>query len=456
MTRGSITVDQNMRSEHQRRAYQRRQRPVNSQWPRAYVAFVAVIGASLFAATIAARGEDWPRFRGPTGQGLTNETALPIVWGGKENKNVVWKSPLPPTAAKGRADNNQSSPIVWGDAVYVTTVYWPAGKPQSEFPEQHITCYKLSDGVQQWDKMVPPGPWLLTDLRGGYGAPTPTTDGRRLYVAFGSAVIAALDMQGNPLWHHDLADYKSIDVAFASSPILYRDLVLLLVDENGGASTLTAYDAASGEVRWEKKRPKVAFNHTTPVLVEIGGKPQLLIAASNALQGVDPESGEVLWWANTPSDVPSPIYHDGLVYSDSGRGGPGIAVDPSGSGDITKTHVKWKIPNIPEGLSSPAAFGDGLYRLHSPGVLRSFEMANGHERFTARLDGVSTQSSPIIAPDGTIFLASGGKSYVIKAGPKLDILATNDLEDPSPASTAAAHGMLVIKGGRFLYGVGMK
>lgn len=381
---------------------------------------------------------------------------MPIVWGGKEGTNVVWKSPLPPTAAKGRADNNQSSPIVWGDAVYVTTVYWPAGKPQSEFPEQHVTRYKFSDGALQWDKTVPPGPWLLTDLRGGYGAPTPSTDGRRLYVAFGSAVIAALDMQGNLLWHHDLADYKSIDVAFASSPIHYRDTVLLLADKNGGASTLTAYDAASGEVRWEKKRPKVAFNHTTPVLVEIGDKPQLLIAASNALQGIDPESGDVLWWANTPGDVPSPIYHDGLVYSDSGRGGPGIAVDPSGSGDITKTHIKWKIANIPEGLSSPAAFGDGLYRLHNPGVLRSFDMSTGHERFTARLEGVSTQSSPIVAPDGTIFLASGGKSYVIKAGPKLDILATNDLEDPSPASPAAAHGMLVIKGGKFLYGIGKK
>ena len=86
---------------------------------------------------------------------------MPTVWGGKESKNVVWKCPLPPTAAKGRADNNQSSPIVWGDAVYVTTVYWPAGKPQSEFPEQHVTCYKLSDGGLQWDNTVPPGPWQL-------------------------------------------------------------------------------------------------------------------------------------------------------------------------------------------------------------------------------------------------------------------------------------------------------
>src|SRR5437868_5251466 len=97
-----------------------------------------------------ARGEEWPRFRGPTGQGLTSETDLPTIWGGKENKNIAWKKPLPPVAAKGRADNNQSSPIIWGDKVFVTTVYWPMGTPQSEFPEQHLTCHKLTDGSVVW------------------------------------------------------------------------------------------------------------------------------------------------------------------------------------------------------------------------------------------------------------------------------------------------------------------
>ncbi|HEV2971121.1 MAG TPA: PQQ-binding-like beta-propeller repeat protein [Pirellulales bacterium] len=406
--------------------------------------------------TAAARGDEWPRFRGPTGQGMTSETGLPTVWGAKENKNVVWKAELPPAIAAGRADNNQSSPIVWGDRVFATTVFWPTGKPQSEFPEQHVTCFNLSDGARQWDTVVPHGPWLLADLRGGYGAPTPATDGQRLYVAFGSATIAALDMQGKLLWQKEIADYKSIDVSFASSPILYRDTVLLLCDKNDHASTLTAYDAASGEVRWEKKRPNVAFDHTTPVQVEIHGKPQLLIAASNSLEGVDPENGDLLWQANTPGDVPSPIYHRGLVYSDSGRGGPGIAVDPDGSGDLTKTNVKWKIAQIPEGLSSPAAFGNALYRLHTPAVLRSFDMADGRQRFTARLDGVATQASPIVTAEGVIYLASAGRSYVIKAGPNLDILSVNDLDDPGPASPAAAHGMLILKGSKYLFGIGKK
>jgi outer membrane protein assembly factor BamB len=414
---------------------------------------VGLVAIGFVLASATARADEWPRFRGPTGQGLTSETNLPTTWGGKEGKNIAWKVSLPVTEAQGRADNNQSSPIIWGDQVFVTTVYWPAGTPTSEFPEQHVTSYKLADGARQWDATVPHGPWLLTDLRGGYGAPTPATDGRRLYIAFGSATIAALDIQGKPVWQRDIADYKSIDVCFASSPIVYRHMVLLLCDKNNGASTLTAYDAASGEIRWAKKRPTVAFDHTTPVLVEIDGKPELLVPASNALQGLDPETGDVLWWANTPGDVPSPVYHNGLVYTDSGRGGPGIAVDPHGSGDITKSNVKWKIPQIPEGLSSAVAFGDTLYRLHTPNVLRAFDTADGRERFKARLEGLATQTSPIVTPDGTIILASGGKSYVIKAGHQLDIVATNDLDDPSPASPAAAHGMLVIKGGKNLYGI---
>ena len=421
-----------------------------------HFAAVILIGFLLVHAPRDAFAEDWPRFRGPTGQGLTRKTGLPTSWGGKDAKNVVWEVPLAPTAAKGRADNNQSSPIVWGDQIFVTTVYWPSGTPTSEFPEQHVTCYKLADGTSQWDTTVPHGPWLLSDLRGGYGAPTPATDGQRLYIAFGSATIAALDMQGKPLWQHDIDNYSSIDVCFASSPIVYRDTVLLLCDKNNGASTLTSYDAASGEVRWQKKRPKVAFDHTTPIVIEIDGKPQLLVPASNALQGIDPETGEVIWWASTPGDVPSPIFNNGLVYTDSGRGGPGLAVDPHGTGDITKTNVKWRIAQIPEGLSSAGAFDDTLYRLHTPNVLRAFDMTDGHERFKARLEGITTQASPIVAPDGTIFFASGGKSYVVKAGHQLDIVATNDLDDPGPASPAAAHGMLVIKGAKYLYGIGKR
>ena len=241
-----------------------------SAGPRALCPLLALL--ALFAYR-PIRAENWPQFRGPTGQGLTTETNLPTTWGIKDGANIRWKTPLPPTVAKGRDDHNQSSPIVWGDQIFVTTVYWPAGKPQSEFPEQHVTCYKLADGrPSNGTTTVPHGPWLLGDLRGGYGAPTPATDGQRLYVAFGSATVAALDLHGKLLWQHDLPEYKLFDVAYSSSPILYHDTVLELCDRNNKAGTLTAYDAASGAVRWEKHRPDVSFDHTTPLLAKLNGR----------------------------------------------------------------------------------------------------------------------------------------------------------------------------------------
>ena len=164
------------------------------------------------------------------------------------------------------------------------------------------------------------GSWAI------FAAAMPRADNRwaaavrrvRLGQNFGS------DMQGKELWHRDFEDYKNIDVCFASSPILYRDTVILLCDKNNKAARLTAYDVASGAIRWEKKRPTVVYGHTTPVIVNVGGKPQMLIAASNALQSINPDDGEMIWWVDTVGDVPTPVFHNGLVYTDSGRGSPGI------------------------------------------------------------------------------------------------------------------------------------
>ena len=300
-------------------------------------------------------------------------------------------------------------------------------------------------------------PWLLTDLRGGYCAPTPCTDGERLYVAFGSATIAALNCaDGKLLWRHDFANYKDIDVAFASSTILYQDTVLLLCDKNNKASTLTAFDRKSGEVKWEQKRPTVVFDHTTPVLLKVKDRPQLLIAASNALQAADPASGEILWSCQAKGDVPSPVYDGKLVYTDSGRGGPGYAVDPTGVGDVTKSHIKWKIANIPEGLSSPVISGEWLYRMHNPGVVRCINMATGEEAYSQRLDGASTQASPFATADGFVYFASAGKTFVLKSGPKYEVVATNDLNDGSSASAAVANGKIYLKGRANLWCVGKK
>src|SRR5262249_5820087 len=156
-------------------------------------------------------------------------------------------------------------------------------------------------------------------------------------------------------------------------------------------------------------------------------------------------------------DTVSPVLAAGLVYADSGRGGPGIAVDPTGAGDVTRTHVKWKISKVPDGsIGSPVAVGEYLYRLQSPDLLHCWRLADGNQMFAERLPGASAVPSPVPAAAGRIYFASGGKSYVARAGAKLDVLGVSDLGDSSQASAAVSEGRLFLRGARNLYCIGTK
>jgi outer membrane protein assembly factor BamB len=423
---------------------------------RTSATWLGMLGAGLFLAAGLTQAEDWPGWRGPTGQGVSKEKGLPIHWGGKERRNIRWQTILPGVRDKARQDQNQSSPIVSRGRVFLTASYWPDGVDPKQFPEHHVVCYRAGDGEQLWDVKIAPGPWSrASDLRGGYTAPTPASDGERVYVLFGSSVLAALNFQGKPLWRKEITPYK-FDVAIGTSPVLYKASVLVQCDQSDRSSRMLAFDGKTGELKWEKQRPKVNFSHSTPVLAEVKGQTQLLTAASNALQGIDPSNGDVLWWCSAQGDTVSPVLGDGLVYLDSGRGGGGVAVDPTGRGDVTRSHRKWQLKHVPEGFSSPVMVGGHLYRLTNPETLRCWKLADGAQVFTERLPGVSTASSPFTTPEGRIYFASSGKSYVVKAGAKLDVLAVNDLGDGSQASPAVADGCIFLKGRKYLYCIGDK
>jgi outer membrane protein assembly factor BamB len=418
--------------------------------------------ALILAASVHAG--DWPGWRGPTGMGQAADKDLPVTWGGKDNANVRWKSPLYPGTDKVRFDQNQSSPIIWGGRVFVNLSYWPAGaNPEKAPPEHHVICFDAADGKRQWDTKVEPGPWLLKDLRGGYTAPTPAADSERVYVLFGSSVAAALDHAGHLVWRKELTPF-AFDVAMGVSPVLYKGNILIAWDQTNKTSRLVALDSKTGDGKWEKKRPAADWAHSTPTLVEVGGKPQLLVAGANALEGVDPDAGETLWSCTSGDakparigDTVSPVLAGGIVYVDSGRGGPGVAADPTGRGDVTKTHLKWKLAKVPDGsIGSPVAVGDYLYRLQNPDILHCYRLADSQELFADRLSGASAVPSPVATADGRIYFASGGKSHVVQAGPKLEVLGTSDLGDPSHASPAIADGRLFIRGGRNLYCIGSK
>jgi len=420
--------------------------------------FIIILTGILLTPDALSRA-NWPGFRGPTGLGYTTEENLPILWGGPENENVLWISPL---TGQGHA-----SPIVWDDTVIVCTVKWPADVEDRKkvIPEHHVTCYRTSDGGLLWDTLVPPGPWLRTDFRsgpgGGYAAATPVTDGRLIYCAFASSVLAAIDFQGNIAWRKQIVPY-SFDVTLGSSPVLYGNTVILFCAmAKKEDSRVVAFDKIGGNMKWERKLPQMQFGHSTPLIIQVDNKPQMLLVASgmketgDAMQSLDPASGRLLWWCRGEGDASSPAYGKGLVYFDDGRGGTGVAVDPTGSGDVSDTHTRWTIMQRGEALSSPIIVGEHLYRLRTPGFLQCWEMAAGKEIYSERLQDISTTwASPIADPKGRLFFANAGKSYVVQAGPEFRILAVNDLGDGNHPSPAAAKGRLFLVGMNNIYCIG--
>jgi outer membrane protein assembly factor BamB len=179
--------------------------------------------------------------------------------------------------------------------------------------------------------------------------------------------------------------------------------------------------------------------------------------APDGLQSFDPSNGERLWWCKGGGDASSPAYGDGIVYVDSGRGGPGFAVDPTGSGDVSATHIKWSIPRLTEAIGSPVIVGDYLYRLQSPNLLRCFKVATGEEVYANKLEGIgSTWASPIADGDGHLFFANGGKSYVVRTGATFEVVAVNDLGDVNHASAAVGDGKMFIVGRKKVYCIGKR
>ena len=419
-------------------------------------------GAVVLALGIAAWGDDeWPQFRGPTGLGTTPEKNLPLKWGGDQGENIAWKAPL---SGEGHA-----SPIVWGGKVIVCTVRWAGGKPDpAVIPEHHVACYSAADGKPLWDTLIDPGPWRRDDFRsgpgGGYAAPTPATDGKHVFVVFGSSVMAALDLEGKLAWRQEIKPH-SFDVTIGTSPVLHGDtLILLCAMAKAADSRLVAFAKADGKVVWETKLPKTGFAHSTPIQIDVKGKKQLIVIASGmgakdeGLQSFDPADGRRIWWCKAAGDASSPAYGSGIVYTDSGRGGSGTAVDPSGEGDVSATHVKWTTPgSMPEAIGSPIIVGEHVFRLQAGGVVRVWNVSDGQETDKQRLDGLgSSWASPIADGNGRLYFASGGKSYVVQSGPQLKVLAVNDLRDPNHASPAVAQGRLYIVGLKNLYCIAEK
>ncbi len=410
-------------------------------------------GALLLFATGLCPAGNWPEWRGPQRSGQADEADLPLTWDGKTQTNVLWKV---------AADFGHSSPVVWGGRVFLSASVSKVGGNASlrAVNQQHrVVCYRTADGRKLWQTDVEPGSW---DTEFSFTASTPTTDGKKIYALFGSGTVAALDLDGKLLWQKKLPGPLKAEW-LSSSPILYEDTLFVFVDVSSDF-WLLALDNDSGKVRWQARRKQHDRDHnSSPLLVVVKGGPQIVVAGAGAVLALKPTSGKEIWsckWAG--NRYPSLVAGPGLVYV-TGDGGEGLAIDPAGEGDVSKTRVKWRHAKAPQGFGSPVVVGEYLYRASPPGILRCWKVSDGQLVFEKRVDGIPTFSSPVATGDGRIYFASAGRSCVIRAGPEPEVLATNDLGEGernewtlTGPSAAVSEGRIFLRGPRSLTCVGRK
>jgi outer membrane protein assembly factor BamB len=399
------------------------------------------------------RADNWPQWRGPQRSGHTDETDLPLTWDGKTKANVLWKVP---------ADFGHASPIVWDGRVYLSASVrkLPKGPDREATNHLHrVACYRAADGAKLWQTDIEPGSW---DTEFSFTASTPVTDGKHLYVLFGSATVAALDLDGKLRWQKTLPGPARAEW-LSSSPVLFEDTLFLFIDVSS-EFWLRALDKNTGAVKWEARRKQHDRAHnSSPLLVVAKGRPQIVVAAEGAVVSLDAKTGKDVWSCKWRGNrYAALVAGAGLVFA-TGEGGESLAIDPTGEGDVSKTHVKWRHANSPKGFGSPVIVGDYLYRASPPGLLRCWKVADGQLVFEERVEGIPTFPSPVATKDGRIYFAGSGKSCVIKAGPKLEVLATNDLGEGernewtlSGPSAAVSQGRIFLRGPKSLTCVGKK
>jgi len=398
----------------------------------------------------AATAANWPGWRGPTGVGLCEEKGLPLSWDGKTNKGILWKASL-------KGTTGHSSPIVWGDRLFLTTAAKQTREQEEakEVPEHHIACYSAPSGKLLWRTQIPQG--KQTAGYAIYAVPTPVTDGKAVYAWFGSAVVAAVDFEGKLLWRHERPGPFKLNPGICQSPILFGDTVILFCDQYHGGGWAQALDKKTGEVKWEQSRAKTGFSNTTPILLDVDGKPQVIALGSGIVQGLDPATGEPIWWAKCKGFGESPASSGTLLYVDKGCNETAACIDPTGKGDVTATHVKWTREKSPGDYASPVVFGGHVYKVCKEGEIACLDLATGKEVYTAKLKKVSKLASPFATADGRIYFVSTGNSYVLKAGPKLEILGEGSLGGWGNGSAPAiANGRIFVRDFEFLWCIGNK
>jgi outer membrane protein assembly factor BamB len=409
------------------------------------LAFVLAIllGSSLAPAALA---DDWPEFRGPTGQGLLLKGKVPTKWSKQEN--LVWKLDIP---GKG-----WSSPIVVSDRVYLTTAVPLDNGDQS----LRTVCVDAVKGEILWDKEI----FLQNSKnapkihgKNSHASPTPLVRDGKLFVHFGHQGTACLSLDGNILWRNNKLGYAPVH-GNGGSPILVDDMLVFSCD-GGDKRFLAALNVSDGQVRWKTPRTVEAgrkFSFSTPLLIEAGGRKQIISPGSNIVSAFDPKDGKEIWSVryNGYSVIPRPVYGCGLLFVCTGYDRPSLlAIRPDGDGDVTNTHVVWKTSKAVAHSPSLLLVGEELYMVSDNGMASCIDAKTGDVHWQERIGG-NYSASPFFADGKIYFLSEEGTAVVLQAGKSYKLLAKNELSERSLASPAAVDGTLYLRTENHLYRFG--
>ncbi len=406
---------------------------------------LSVMASMLLACSMAARAE-WPQFRGPDGGGHASATGLPTRWG--ETENVAWK-----TAVEGLG---WSSPVVHDDRVYVTTAT-PMGAEEQSLC---LVCLDARTGAERFRKeLFRQSGAVPIHKKNSHASPTPVIDGGDVFVHFGPHGTACVTLDGDAVWKTKL-DYQPVH-GNGGSPALAGDVLVICCD-GGDTQYVVGLDRKSGDIRWKTDRqtkPKKGFSFATPLVLTAFGFEQVVCPGSDAVFSYDPQTGQEIWRVDYPdgySVTPRPAFGAGLVFVASGYDKPVLyAIDPTGKGNVTATHVKWRMDRGAPLTPSVLVVGDELYCVADNGVACCVDTRTGTERWRERLGG-NFSASPLHAGGLVYFQNESGEAIVVKAGTTFEEVARNQLgsEERTFASYAVDGKSFLIRSETGVYRIG--
>jgi outer membrane protein assembly factor BamB len=421
---------------------------------------------------------NWPQWRGPESQGVSAEKNLPTEW--SDTKNVLWKTPI--------AGLGYSQPIIWDKKVFLTTAVEGAAAPAEHKPPKHmlgetefkhpewygsdkihtfkVLCLDRDSGKVLWEKTSYEGPVFdHRHKRGTYAAPTPVTDGKYVITYFGSEGVYCYDFNGKLVWQKNLGGISTFGMGVGTSPVLHGDLVILNCDQSLGKpkdSFMVALDKKTGKEVWRVTRP-VQGSWATPVIVKTSTRAEMLVSGNEFLISYDPATGKEFWRATGLKShaIATPVVLGDLAVFSSGYPAKVItAVKLGGSGVIDGTDkIAWKYNKGTAYVPSPILYGDHVYLMSDAGILTCLNAKTGEIIYEGGRVPVATKfygASPVAFEDKILLTSDDGDTFVIKAGPKHEVLGTNSLGEPVRTSIAIADGKLFVRGEKNLYCIGKK